>query len=72
MGQKIAKRFTASLRHAEIYDDGGAPFCLLCLTVRYPKSRMHDAAIGDKAQSVREEYHQVLNDLKAAHELHED
>jgi hypothetical protein len=58
--------------NAEIYDDNGAPFCLLCLIVRDRKSRMRNAAIGDKAQSAREQYNQALKYLKAAHELLED
>jgi hypothetical protein len=41
--------------HAEVYDDNGAPFCLLCLNVRDRKSRVQYAAIGDRTQSAREE-----------------
>src|SRR5215831_3099457 len=55
--------------NAEIYDDDGAPFCLLCLNVRDRKSRMQDAAIRDMAQRTREEYNLALKDLEAAHQL---
>ena len=54
--------------NAEIYDDHGAPFCLLCLNVRDRKSRVQYAAIGDRTQSARE-CNLALKDLEAAHEL---
>src|SRR5215469_14608643 len=55
--------------NAEIYDDNGAPFCLLCLNVRDRKSSMQDAAIRDMLQSTREEYNRALKDLTAANAL---
>ena len=55
--------------NAEIYDDNGAPFCLLCLNVRDLKSRMQNTAIRDRVQSTREEYNRALKDLTAAHAL---
>ena len=58
--------------NAEIYDDNGAPFCVLCLNVRGRKSRMPDAAIRDRAQNAREEFNLALKDLTAAYELLQD
>jgi len=60
--------------NTKIYDENGAPFCLLSLNVRDRKSRMQDAAIRDSVQSAQEEYNLSLKDLslkapKAAHAL---